>query len=127
MLPAAIITAYGSAVLAAATTTPGTDPAAWFIPAGGGASTILGALFILWLRGYIHSAGEVKRLEEMLAVKDAAIVKKDEQIERLQSGIVNDAMPLIGQSTAALARLTPILERLTVQTDVSYRDPGRPQ
>lgn len=86
----------------------------------------MGALFVLWLRGYIHSAGEVKRLEEMIAAKDAAILRKDDQIERLQSGLVNDAMPLIGQSTAALVRLTPILERLTV-TEVSYRDPGRQQ
>jgi len=67
---------------------------------------IPGVVIVLLITGKLRTESEVKRLEGENDRKDIVIAQKDEQIQRLQAGIVDQAIPVITRSTELLARFT---------------------
>jgi hypothetical protein len=67
-----------------------------------------GVVIILFITGKLRWDGEVKRLVQEIDKKDEIIRLKDEQISKLQSGIMDQAIP-------ALTRSTQIMEQLVVE------------
>lgn len=67
---------------------------------------IPGVVIILLITGKLRTESEVKRLEGENDRKDIVIAQKDEQIQRLQAGIVDQAIPVLTRSTELLGRIT---------------------
>lgn len=76
---------------------------------------------IYWLvTGRLVPKSHLDQLQAQLAVKDAALERKDEQIEALQKGIVDKAIPAITEANVTMRQLGEL-----IRTDVSLREPRR--
>lgn len=76
---------------------------------------------IYWLvTGRLVPKSSIDQLQGQIAAKDAALQRKDEQIQALQTGIIDKVMPAITEANVTMRQLGEL-----IQTDVSLRDPRR--
>lgn len=64
---------------------------------------------VLFLTGFLHTRSEVRRLEEALAAKDATITRQQEQIDALQNGLIDKAIPALTRATTVLDAISPLI------------------
>lgn len=85
----------------AADTVPSFDPYTLLASAG-----IPGVVVLLLITGKLRTEAEVNRLVAENSRKDLVIAQKDEQIQSLQRGIVDQAIPALTRSTLLMETLT---------------------
>lgn len=89
-------------------------------------------LVALWRR-WVVTGAELEQLrasmQKQIDDKDAALLRKDTQIENLQAGLTDKAIPTITEAIVTMRQLAPLVEKLAplVQSTVSLSDPRRPE
>lgn len=78
-------------------------------------------VIVLLLFGKLRTEPEVKRLEADIDSLRAQVREKDAQINTLQTGIVDKAIPALARTTLVLETISPLL-----QTEVHLRRPPAP-
>lgn len=89
-------------------------------------------LIALWRR-WVVTGTELEQLrsamQKQIDDKDAALLRKDEQIANLQAGLTDKAIPTITEAIVTMRQLAPLVEKLAplITTTVSLNDPRRPE
>lgn len=104
---------YGFVMAAATDGTGGVN-----IPSIIGTTVTPVIVIILLLMGKLRTEPEVKRIEKSLSEANATVAVKDKQLQDLQAGLVDKAIPALTRTTLVLETIAPML-----QTELHLRRP----